>query len=116
LTLKPSEETIGLKSIEWAAGLYEGEGALTTQGKSGYWRLCLEMTDYDVVKNFHETIGVGKMYGPWKPPSKLEHYKPHWVVRVNNKDDIFKVICDFYPYMGERRRAKFDEFLTTYGN
>jgi len=74
------------------------------------------MTDYDILKYFHEIIGVGKLHGPWKPPSVPAHYKPHWSIRVNNKHDIFKVICDFYPYMGERRRAKFDEFLTTYGN
>ena len=117
LTLKPNEETIGPKSIEWAAGLYEGEGYLSTTGKtnSGY-RLCLRMTDYDVVKAFHATINVGKFYGPYRPPSMPSHYKSLWEVRVNSKHDIFKVICDFYPYMGERRRAKFDEFLTTYGN
>ena len=74
------------------------------------------MTDADVVKAFHKTIGVGKFYGPWHPPSAPKHHLPHYAVRVNNKHDIFKVICDFYPYMGERRRAKFDEFLTTYGN
>ena len=116
LTLKPSEEVTGPKSIEWAAGLYEGEGCLTVSNKEGRWRLFLEMTDSDVVKEFHKTIGVGKFYGPWKHPSAAAHYKPIYVVRVNNKHDIFKVICDFYPYVGERRRAKFDEFLTTYGN
>ena len=116
LTLKPSEETIGPKSIEWAAGLYEGEGWLSTKGKANGWRLAVRMTDYDVVKAFHDTIQVGKMYGPCRPPSKPAHHKAHWEVYVHNKHDIFKVICDFYPYMGERRRAKFDEFLTTYGN
>ena len=115
-TLKQSEGSIGLRSIEWAAGIYEGEGALTTQGKVGTWRLVVNMTDYDILKYFHEIIGVGKLHGPWKPPSVPAHHKPHWSVRVNNKHDIFKVICEFYPYMGERRRAKFDEFLTTYGN
>ena len=74
------------------------------------------MTDEDVIKEFYRVINVGKMYGPCRPPSKPDHHKSHWEVYVHNNDDIFKVICDFYPYVCERRRAKFDEFLTTYGN
>ena len=74
------------------------------------------MTDYDVLKMFLETIQVGRIYGPHHPPSKKPHHKKTWYIEVTNRDEIFKVICDFYPYMGERRRAKFDEFLTTYGN
>jgi len=75
------------------------------------------MTDYDVVKAFYETLKVGTLYGPIRPPSAKPHHKTCWEVRISNKQDIFKVICDFYPYMGKRRRAKFDEFLTHhYGN
>ena len=119
LTLKPSEEVTGPKSIEWAAGLYEGEGSLCPKYKNPakQWRLAVKMTDYDVVKSFHETLQVGKMNGPHHPPYMKPHHKPFWQVDVTNSEDIFKVICDFYPYVGERRRAKFDEFLTHhYGN
>jgi hypothetical protein len=119
LTLKPSEEIIGLKSIEWAAGLYEGEGSLCPKYKDPkkQWKLTVKMTDYDVVKTFHDTLQVGKLYGPLRPPSLASHHKTCWEVRVTNTKDILKVIYDFYPYMGERRRAKFDEFLTHhYGN
>lgn len=117
LTLKPSEETIGLKSIEWAAGLYEGEGFLsqiTTRTNS--WKLAVKMTDKDVIDALHKITGVGNVSGPHHSPSMLDHYKPVYNWCVYKKDDIFKVICDFYPYMCGRRRAKFDEFLTTYGN
>ena len=115
LTLKPSEETIGLKSIEWAAGLYEGEGFLSRY-RVNCWKLGIKMTDYDVIKAVHETMGVGNVSGPQHSPSAAPHHKPWYNWSVYKKDAIFKVICDFYPYMCERRRAKFDEFLTTYGN
>jgi hypothetical protein len=115
LTLKPSEETIGLKSIEWAAGLYEGEGYCSLV-KTKRWKLALKMTDEDVVRAIHKVTGVGNVSGPHHGPSTPSHYKPIYEWAVYKKDDIFKVICDFYPYMCERRRAKFDEFLTTYGN
>ena len=115
LTLKPNEETIGLRSIEWAAGLYEGEGCCT-QSKRNYWKLAIKMTDEDIIRAVHKVTGVGNVSGPNHSPSAPEHYKPLYQWAVYKKNDIFKVICDFYPYMGERRRAKFDEFLTTYGN
>jgi len=115
LTLKPSEEIIGLKSIEWAAGLYEGEGYCSFV-KTKRWKLALKMTDEDVVRAIHKVTGVGNVSGPHHYPSTPNHYKSIYEWAVYKKDDIFKVICDFYPYMGERRRAKFDEFLTTYGN
>ena len=118
LTLKPSEEVTGLKSIEWAAGLYEGEGYLTYDSNAKKWLLGIEMTDADVLQEFHETVEVGRFRGPYKRPcdETNPNKKPTYFWSVRKKADIFKVICDFYPYMGERRRAKFDEFLTTYGN
>jgi len=116
LTLKPSEESIGLKSIEWAAGLFEGEGWLSVRKNGKQWEMGVKMTDKDVVKAFYESVEVGNFTGPYRPASMPAHNKSCWIWKAYAKKDIFKVICDFYPYMGERRRAKFDEFLTTYGN
>ena len=113
-TLKQNEGSIGLRSIEWATGLYEGEGWLT-QDKKGYWQMAIKMTDYDCLKYFHEIVGVGSLRGPYQN-NAAEHYKPYWLWRSSNPADIFNVVAEFYPYVCERRRAKFDEFLTTYGN
>ena len=115
LTLKQNEEQIGPKSTEWAAGLYEGEGSLCVY-REKYWKLAIKMTDEDVVRDVHRSLGVGTVSGPHHSPSTPGHYKDSYTWNVYKKDDIFKVVCEFYPYMGERRRAKFDEFLTTYGN
>lgn len=118
-TLKQSEDSIGLKSIEWAAGLYEGEGWLCPKRKDPkkQWSLGLKSTDYDVIKVFHSVVQVGNLCGPYHTPTMKPHHKPYWQLNVYKKEAIFKVICDFYPYVGERRRAKFDEFLTHhYGN
>jgi len=78
--------------------------------------MAIEMTDRDVIEAFHEVIEVGNFTGPNKRPSSAAHHLPYYSWAVTKKDDIFHVICELYPYMGERRRAKFDEFLTTYGN
>ena len=115
LTLKPSEDSIGLKSIEWAAGLFEGEGWIT-QDKKGYWQLGVEMADYDVIRDFYATVERGTTGGPYRRSANKAHHKSTYVWRCCTAKDIFHLVCEFYPYMGERRRAKFDEFLTTYGN
>ena len=112
---KPSKDPIGVKSIEWAAGLFEGEGWLyQKKDKPHLWQLGVRMTDKDVLESIHAIMGVGYLRGPFK--GAKDHYKNNYTWRVYTTADIFKVICEFYPYMGERRRAKFDEFLTTYGN
>ena len=73
------------------------------------------MTDYDCLKYFYDIVKVGNVSGPVYP-SQAAHYKPYWQWRASKHPDIFHVIAEFYPYVCERRRAKFDEFLTTYGN
>ena len=113
-TLKQSEDSPGLRSIEWAAGLYEGEGYLAHYA-TGHWSMGIKMTDYDCLKHFYDIVKVGNITGPVKP-KQAAHYKPYWAWRAGKKQEIFQVIAEFYPYMCERRRAKFDEFLTTYGN
>jgi hypothetical protein len=116
---KPQLENLGptpIRDQAWAAGLFEGEGWLSVTKKGGRWKMAIEMTDRDVIEAFHEVIEVGNFTGPNKRPSSAPHHLPYYSWAVTKKDDIFHAICELYPYMGERRRAKFDEFLTTYGN
>ena len=35
-------------------------------------------------------------------------------LRTAARDKVFAIVCDFYPYLGKRRRAKCDEFLQWY--
>ena len=96
--------------------MFEGEGWLSLRTTINKWEMGVKMTDEDVVKAFYESVEVGNFTGPYRPPSMPAHNKTFWSWKAYTSQDIFKVICDFYPYVGERRRAKFDEFLTTYGN
>ena len=111
--LRQSKEEIGQKfidegEIQWAAGLYEGEGTLYRKG--GGWCLRIIMTDVDVVKHFGSIYGL-KVTGPYTPP---ENRKDIFHVSTSRRDLIFKIVADFYPYLGERRRQKCDEFLNWY--
>lgn len=109
---KLSEEPPGLKSIEWAAGLYEGEGWLTRH--KNRWELAIKMTDLDVLQDFYDIVRCGTLRGPYHVPSQKAHYKPSYIWRTYNKQNIFTIVAEFYPFMGKRRLQKFNEFLHHY--
>ena len=68
------------------------------------------MTDVDVVKHFGSIYGL-KVNGPYKYSEKK---KAVFLTETSRRDLIFKIVADFYPYLGERRRQKCDEFLNWY--
>jgi len=112
--LKQSREEIGQKYIDenevaWAAGLFEGEGCLYFDKRYDRWYMKVNMTDKDVVDHF------ASIYQFKTHAKKVkEGYKPQWAASCGRRHLLFKVICDFYPYLASRRRAKCDEFLKWY--
>lgn len=92
-----------MHSVEWAAGLFEGEGCITDNtnqygSKYPYLRLC--MKDKDVVERFASALGVGKIR-PRK--QQKDHWSPMWDWYVCKRADVRKVLIAFLPYLGERR-------------
>jgi len=75
------------------------------------------MTDLDVVQMFHESLEFrGKLGRFGKCPSAKPHHKPE-VCWSTAKRGLVKEIVDLlYPYMGQRRRQKMDEFYFWYDN
>lgn len=90
--------------IAWAAGLFEGEGSLfiANMRKYSYPRLNLKTTDLDVLQKFKDVVEVGSIY---KATTSVTQ-KEAWYWQVNGLDKCKKVIQDFWPYLGERRKAK----------
>lgn len=96
-----------INGIEWAAGLFEGEGTFSiykVQNRKDSRRvICsLSSNDEDVVKRFHEIIGVGSFLGPYKNRSGTDR----WVWQVQNFRDCLKVATMLFPYLGKRRQEK----------
>ena len=114
---KQRSETTGAKltkTLEWAAGVFEGEGSMTHRA-DGNWQIEMNMTDHDVMWDFYEAMSCrGNLSGERKPPSAKEHYKPFWVWKSAKRDTIFDIVLDLYPYMGQRRREKMDQFIAWY--
>lgn len=107
--------TTGPKSIEWAAGLFEGEGCLTYHSTQDRWCMKIMMTDNDVLSDFYDSVNnIGRYYADRKRPSGAKHHKPVSSWELNKKDYIFELVMLFYPYMYTRRRERMRDFLSWY--
>jgi hypothetical protein len=103
------------ENVAWAAGLFEGEGSIICATKSHGVQLSLGSTDRDVIDRFVRMTG-GKIYGPYRPNGKRT---------PANRKDIFQwkiqdtlraqvLLREFWPYLGERRRAKAAEAIASH--
>ena len=73
------------------------------------------MTDPDVMWDLYESLKCrGNLSGLCKAPSDPDHCKPYVVWYTAKRDLIKEIALEMYPYLGERRRAKINDFLTWY--
>jgi hypothetical protein len=101
----------------WAAGLFEGEGAIVfcayTDGTNRWHRdLRISMCDEDVLQRFAAIVGVGKVT-PVAPRKDKPHWKPQFIWYVNAWPNIVAVLSRFLPHLGLRRRAKAEALLAS---
>lgn len=98
-TVEPTEA-----DIAWAAGLFEGEGAIC-QDKKGRVRLSLKMTDFDCVRRFAEVVG-GRVYGPYSYESKDGYKRQPWLLWHSDGTAPKVIIEQFWPWVLGRRRER----------
>ena len=91
-----------MKTIEWAAGLFEGEGTITKNRSNSYY-LQLSMVDKDVVEMFLETLGVGKFY---ELKAVTITGKTIYRASIHKIKDVRAVLTKFLPHLGNRRAHK----------
>jgi hypothetical protein len=98
------------RSVAWAAGLFEGEGSIgtfkTKQGETP--RLILAMVDRDVVERFRDIVGMGRLcVNRRRPP-----YQSLLAWDITSFEKVQALIAMWWPWLGERRRAKAKDVLT----
>ena len=104
-------------SIEWAAGLFEGEGCLYRDKRCSTWTLQLRMTDHDIVQRFAEIVDCGNALNyETNQPSRLNGgpRKPVWRWTCSKRADVKRVAELFLPYLGLRRAYTFQNCLDDY--
>ena len=89
-----------MHSIEWAAGLFEGEGNIYKRPNENRYSLTLAMNDEDVVDSFHELFPMGKRY------VRTNRDNPLYVWQIENKSGVQWVLNKLLPFFHNRRAYK----------
>ncbi len=97
-----------MKSIEWAAGLFEGEGCISTSidKRNGNLRhgLYLGGKDQDVIEDFSNVMGCGNVIQ--RKAKQREHHATIYMWQVYAKDKVRECLELLLPHLGERRAYK----------
>lgn len=89
--------------IAWLAGLVEGEGNISINGRS--FTIRVKMTDQDVIAHASELLG-GKVY-----PSRVPlNRRPQWLTQVKGATAAGWAMT-LYPWLGLRRRQQVRDAL-----
>jgi hypothetical protein len=108
---------VSVKDLAWLAGLLEGEGCFSTNGRAAHRgiRVSINMTDLDVLERVH-ALAKGVLGGPYYPDEKNHGKKPYWKWTVSRQADAAGLMMTVYPLMGERRQARIREMLERWRN
>ncbi len=103
------------ENLAWCGGLFEGEGNISfyLQGRKTdvlQSLISIGSTDEDVIRKFHQIIGMGVVYGPYKN----KNYKPMWHWKVGRRDHALAFLYAIFPFLGKRRQEKTEKFIDFY--
>jgi hypothetical protein len=105
--------------IAWAAGIIEGEGCFSYNGRSQYGdrryqypRIEVRMTDPDVIARLQRIFG-GNVRACNNHIARPEQ-KQQFTWDITNMADFDRVAALIRPWLGARRRARLDEIASGY--
>lgn len=97
------------EDLYWLAGIIEGEGCFSLNGKSPV--ILVEMTDLDIIERVRALMAPNvNLYTITHPGSKNSHKFQLCGTRANGW------MMMLYPILGTRRRAKIKDILTVWKN
>ena len=97
--------------VAWAAGLFEGEGCLTSS-KGRRIVATMVTTDRDVLDRFFAVVGLGVIEkNPRLPRQSSLAKKPQWVWKATSHQSVQALVAAFWDFLGERRKARAADVL-----
>ena len=97
------------RRIEWASGLFEGEGTILIRKKpEDQIAISLSSTDRDVVVEFCKVVKVGKVYGPYQYG---DIRKPYWKWNCDDGKTVKSILQRMLPFFLERRASRAKEVI-----
>ncbi len=102
-----------MKSVEWLAGLLEGEGYFRASVTNSHLspQIGLNMTDRDVVERAAEMMNSRVTQKSESTASWRMHWKPQFRTSKAGLQAL-AIMLQVFPFMGERRRKKINEILS----
>jgi len=96
--------------LAYLAGVFDGEGSFGIwskgEGKNKRLRVCVEMSDGDIVLRFLTFFKTGAIYS--REPKDAKH-KLMYSWRVDKKEIALDILRRMLPYLSKRRQHKFHE-------
>lgn len=83
----------------WAAGFFDGEGHTGSQRKLVF--LSIDQNDREVLDKFLSSVGVGKVYGPYKAKGTNTRYE----YRCGGIGVVI-ALGKMWPWLGSKKRAQ----------
>ncbi len=99
-----------VEDAAWAAGLFEGEGTVFSSSLDSP-RIALAITDEDVIRKFAQIVG-GTVNGPHT--SGTHGNKPIYNWQCGKVYEVQRILREFWPYLGDRRRARIADVFSVY--
>ena len=94
--------------IAWAAGVFDHGGYVTQKNRTLYLRVSFPFDRAKAIR-FRETVGLGKVYGPYRRGKKLE-----WQYELTGRANVSKVLVMLYPYL--TRPCRYEGLLDSRGS
>ena len=102
------------RPLEWAAGLYVGEGCCNVGFDSrrfyknsnyrGYPRIQIGMADKEALLIFQEAVGgFGLIHGPYKRRAN-KTWREIYEYNLQRKAQIMEVINKLYPFLSKEKK------------
>jgi hypothetical protein len=96
-----------MHTIEWAAGLFEGEGCIHVDTRrDSSFQLTLRMTDKDVVEQFRDVVGCGNVVELHPPNHKEKGWSKFYSWTISKRSEVQRILSTMLPYFGHRRAHK----------
>lgn len=100
------EEASFRSMLAWAAGFMDGDGCFSYSRSNRCPVVSIPQVDRRPLQRFLNTVGIGKIYGPYDPHptsdgiSPFYNYRAHGIVRVQ------AIAAMLWPWLGATKRAQ----------
>jgi len=102
-----------MEDIEWAAGLYVGEGSCFTQKQGKYLipTIQIQMVDKEALEKFRAIVKEGNIYGPF---TRNPDHQPMYHYKCRSVSGVTNIIRAIYDHLNVEKRNQIDRAMNIY--